>query len=188
MLALNRRGVRDCCRCIDDDLRRRHHGRRQADGRCLDVSVTTSRSMLQLVNGMFEVHIAAWRTLHWRIGRCQKWCNRRNAIQVCCRGVSVLLDVAMFVQQAVLRHVFCVAVSVLRCTRMQLRCTMMQHIPRCSVSHGVTARRVASCAARPLRGGRTASPASLCSSCCPRMSMLKRPSPMQTSGMPSRRG
>jgi hypothetical protein len=50
LFALHRRGVRDCRRCGDEDLRRRHHGRRRADGRCLDVSVATSRSMLRLVS------------------------------------------------------------------------------------------------------------------------------------------
>ena len=51
LLAVYRRGVRACRRCGDDDLRRRHHGPRQADLRalgCLDVSVATSCSVLQL--------------------------------------------------------------------------------------------------------------------------------------------
>ena len=65
LFALHRRGVRDCCRCIDDDLRRRHHGRRQAGRRCLDVSVATSRSIVAMV----EVHTAAWRTLQWLYNR-----------------------------------------------------------------------------------------------------------------------
>jgi hypothetical protein len=47
-----------------------------------------------------QVRVAARRTLHWCIGRCQQWCNMRNAIQACCRGVSVLLDVTMLAQQA----------------------------------------------------------------------------------------
>ncbi len=44
------------------------------------------------------------------------------------------------------------------------------------------------CAAGPSRGGHTFSPASLCSSSCPRMSLLKRPSPTQTSARPRRLG
>ena len=48
MFALHRRGVRDCRHCGDDDLRRRLHGPRQAGCRCLDVSIATCRSVLQL--------------------------------------------------------------------------------------------------------------------------------------------
>ncbi len=95
---------------------------------------------------------------------------------------------ASALHNGVLWHVFYVPSGVLRRTTMQLCCTMMQHIPRCSVSHGVTARRVASCAARPLRGGRTFSPASRCSSSFLRTSLRKRPSPTQTSARPQRSG
>ena len=62
LLALNRRGVCDCRRCGDDNLRSRHHGRRQAGGSCLDVSVATCRPCRNLLHGISR-HIAAWRTL-----------------------------------------------------------------------------------------------------------------------------
>jgi hypothetical protein len=48
LLALNRRGVRNCRRRCNDDPRRRHHGPRQAGLRFLDVSIATCRSVLQL--------------------------------------------------------------------------------------------------------------------------------------------
>ena len=48
MVALYRRGVGDCRRCGDDELRRRHDGRREADPCVLNVSVAASCAGLQL--------------------------------------------------------------------------------------------------------------------------------------------
>jgi hypothetical protein len=101
LLALYRRGVRDCRRCGDDDLRRRHHGPRRADGRCLDVSVATSRSMLQLVStGRLKftlqpgvLYSLVYRSVSTVVQQAQ--CNTSML-----QKVSVLLDVTMFVQQA----------------------------------------------------------------------------------------
>ncbi len=103
LFALHRRGVCDCRRCGDDDLRRRLHGPRQAGRRCLDVSVATCRSVLRLAPRNPPSKFTLQPGVLCRgcaVSRCQEWCIKRNAVQVCCSGGSVLLDATILVQQA----------------------------------------------------------------------------------------
>jgi hypothetical protein len=60
--------VRDCRRCGDDDLRRHHHGPRQADGRCLDVvaSVRTAKDISLAAVGTEIRQLAAQLCEEWK--------------------------------------------------------------------------------------------------------------------------
>jgi hypothetical protein len=81
-LALHRRGVRDCRRCGDDDLRRRHHGPRQADRRCLDVSGAASCAVLQLCSTeSLKRTMQPSITLHNNIVCCGKFSVFRSPLQ-----------------------------------------------------------------------------------------------------------